>query len=511
MPPRTPPRVHLLRGLLVVLGWLVLTAVVAGWLFLHSERAVVLASHDAVVRPTLGSDVVLHTGPVLPDVRTSSGSRLGVDITLGKTEASSTDVLIERYAYLASQPDAQIRKVGAAVREMAWSAALRGGVLALVPVTVWVLLGRTRRHELWVRLRSPAGLAWVVVAGGLVVLVWQPWSSDDDTVAEQFDWTPLADFVGPSVRLPEEAARLEVRVDATSSGTRRLIASAVDTYAKSKTFYAAAADQAAGLDLRRPEDGESVAILVSDRHDNIGMDQVARAVGDAAGATAVLDAGDDTSTGGSWEAFSLDSLDNAFDGYDKYGVAGNHDHGDFVTGYLADRGWTMLAGETVTGPGGATLIGVDDPRSSGLGSWRDEDGLSFDEVGQRLADATCAQAEADSAPVATVMVHDVDLADAALARGCADLVVGGHLHVQVGPTRVAPDQAVGPGDADSGSGWSYTNGTTGGAAYAFALGSKPRRTAEVTLVTYRDGRPVGLQWVLLETNGVFRVGGYVTL
>ena len=38
-------------------------------------------------------------------------------------------------------------------------------------------------------------------------------------------------------------------------------------------------------------------LLVSDRHDNIGMDQVARAVADAGGATAVFDAGDDTSTG----------------------------------------------------------------------------------------------------------------------------------------------------------------------------------------------------------------------
>jgi hypothetical protein len=57
-------------------------------------------------------------------------------------------------------------------------------------------------------------------------------------------------------------------------------------------------------------------------------------------------------------------------------------------------------------------------------------------------------------------------------------------------------------------GYSFTTGTTGGAAYAIAVGSKPRREASVTLVTYRDGRPAGLQPVVLQTNGIFEVGDY---
>ena len=40
-------------------------------------------------------------------------------------------------------------------------------------------------------------------------------------------------------------------------------------------------------------------------------------------------------------------------------------------------------------------------------------------------------------------------------------------------------------------GYSFTTGTTGGAAYAIAIGTKPRRDATVALVTYREGRPVG--------------------
>jgi hypothetical protein len=177
-------------------------------------------------------------------------------------------------------------------------------------------------------------------------------------------------------------------------------------------------------------------------------------------------------------------------------VAGNHDHGDFVTDYLDGLGWTMLDGEVVEGPGDATLLGVDDPRSSGLGSWRAESGLSFDEVGSRLADAACSSDER----IATILVHDANLADEALERGCADLVLGGHLHVQVGPTRVLGE--------DGRRGYSFTTGTTGGAAYAIAVGSKPRREASVTLVTYRDGRPAGLQPVVLQTNGIFEVGDY---
>jgi len=79
-------------------------------------------------------------------------------------------------------------------------------------------------------------------------------------------------------------------------------------------------------------------------------------------------------------------------------------------------------------------------------------------------------------------------------------VLGGHLHVRVGPERVV--------GANGAVGYRYTTGTTGGAAYAIALGSKPRRDAEVSLVTYRDGRPTGLQPVVLQTNGIFEVGDY---
>jgi hypothetical protein len=487
------------RVLAYVGAWLVCSLAVTAVLFFSSSRSIELASHDAVVRPTMTGAAVLETGPVLPDVRIEGTGLLGVDIRLEKTDAASTDELVRRYGYIAGQPEGQIAKVTDVLEGMLGDAALRGAVAGLVPIAVWLLLGRTRRREVATRIGAPQlliGIGAVVVLG---VAVWQPWTTSGERVADDADWVSLQDFLGPQVPLPDGLEDVEVRGDVTTAQTRRLIESAVDTYDRSKVFYATAAEQAATLDLRQPEDGDTVVAFVSDRHDNIGMDPVARAVADAAGASAVYDGGDDTSTGKSWEAFSLDSVSEAFDGFDRWGVAGNHDQGSFVHTYLAAHDWTMLDGEVVEGPGGTTLLGVDDPRSSGLGSWRDETGLSFAEVEQRLADAAC---DSDQR-ITTMLVHDANLGREALARGCVDLVLGGHLHVRSGPTLVD-----GPGGE---MGYTYTTGTTGGAAYAIAIGSKPRRNADISLVTYRDGRPTGIQWVTLEPNGVFDVGSYVPL
>lgn len=491
-----------LHGLALLGAWAGLAVLAGLTLFLGSSRELTLASHDAVVQPTLSRLVTVRTGPVLPDLRIDSGAPLGVDVTLGKTDASSTEELVDRYAVIASSPEGAQARVREAVVDMATQAALRGAAVGAVPVLVWVLVGSARRRELLRGVPTRRGAVSIAAVSAITLAWWQPWTPDVERVDDSRSWVTLEEFLGDDVPVPEELSGVEVRGDVTTNQTRRLVESAVNTYEKSRGFYADAADEAGALDLRMPEEGETAVVFVSDRHDNIGMDSVARAVGDRVGATAVYDGGDDTSTGSTWEAFSLDSVSAAFEGYDRFGVAGNHDNGDFVADYLAEHGWTMLDGEVVDGPGGSTLLGVADPRSSGLGSWRDETGLSFEEVGARLADVAC-EAAADGEPIGTVLVHDVNLASETLTRGCADLVIGGHLHVEDGPEAITgPDGQVG---------YRYTMGTTGGAAYAFALGSKPRREAQVTLVTYADGRPVGLQGVFLQTNGRWDVGEYVEL
>ncbi len=498
-------RRHTIRGAVgtaYLLAWLGFAIVAALLIFLNSSRATTLASHDAVVRPTLRGDAVVRTGPVLPDLRVDSGTFVGVDITLGKTDADSIEELLQRYAVIGSQPEGVESQIAGTLVDMAKDAALLGAFLGVVPVLLWILVGAERRTELLRGLPTRQGafgaLIVALVVGGSV-WVYDP---DPGLVEEEREWQTIADFLGPAVALPDGLEDVEVRGDVTTRQTRRLIESSLDTYDKSKKFYAEAAEGAAELDLRVPAEDETVVALVSDRHDNIGMDAVARAIADRAGATAVFDAGDDTSTGKAWEAFSLDSVTAAFDDYDRWGVAGNHDNGPFVRDYLADDGWSMLDGEVVDGPGGSTLLGLDDPRSSGLGNWRDETGLSFSEVADRLADVACEYAEGGER-VTTILVHDANLGEPAVERGCAQLVVGGHVHVQVGP-----DPIEGP---EGSIGYSYTNGTTGGAAYAIAIGSKIRRAAQVSLITYAGGRPVGIQSVLLQTNGTFDIEEYVEL
>ncbi|MCH1865906.1 metallophosphoesterase [Nocardioides sp. CFH 31398] len=490
--------------LLLTLLWAVVAVPVAVTAFLGGSREVELASHDVVVSPTHEPWVTVHSGPVLPDVRVPSPQPVGLDVTLGKTEASTTQELVDRYAFIASQPEGQVDILRGVVVDMAVAAGLRGAVAGAVPVLVWLLVGRARRAELLRRSRTPGGL---VVGSGValaVLLVWQPWAGVPQELTDDERWEGLQDFVGDAVTVPDGVAEVEVRADVTTTQTRGLIQGAVDTYEQAQGWYEEARDDAADLadELRQPEDDETVVVLVSDRHDNIGMDPVARAVADAGGATGVYDAGDDTSSGRSWEAFSLDSLDAAFRDHDRWAVTGNHDAGPFVPGYLADKGWDVLDGEVVDGPGGARLLGVPDPRSSGYTPDRSAVGPSFDEVRTDLADQVCALDE-DGERVDTLLVHDANLGNAALARGCVDLVLGGHVHSRIGP------------EAFEGSngerGVRYTTGTTGGAAYSIAVGSKPRREASVTLLTYRDGAAVGLQWVTLQTTGEFSVGEYVDL
>jgi hypothetical protein len=123
------------------------------------------------------------------------------------------------------------------------------------------------------------------------------------------------------------------------------------------------------------------------------------------------------------------------------------------------------------------------------------------EQSARLADVACDQDEDER--IDTLLVHDPASAAATVARGCASLVLSGHLHRQVGPvTRPADGHSV----------TTYTNGTTGGAAYAFALGYTLRRPAQVALVTYdEDGVAVGIQPVTFQASGTVEVGAFTQL
>ena len=497
------------RGQLRLIGaflgaWAVVAVPVAGLVFAASSETTAVAGHEAVVSPTFDGYATLDLGPYLPSLRYPSGRPLGAHVDLGRTSLTSYEALIRRYATIGAQPEGEIAKVSAALRDIAVDSAVTGALAGLAGPGLWFLLGSRRRAELFervtVRRAGFAGLSLTVVA----VVVMQPWNFDDPDLEQEPAWRPLAKEL-PDVPIPEQAEPLEVEAGLFTSGTKRLAESMLDSYGRSVAFYEDLVETVPEIaaQIRTPEEGETVALLVSDRHDNVGMDKVARAIGDAGGATVLLAAGDDTSTGSPWEAFSLDSLDRVFADYDhRFAITGNHDHGEFVGKYFDKLGFTRLDGEQADGPEDIRFFGADDPRSSGLGSWRDETGLSFSEHAERVADQLCEYDE-EGDRIATLLVHDANTGRYALERGCVDLVLGGHVHAQLGPTEFTGENGT--------VGYSYTNGTTGGAAYAVAIGSKLRRDAQVTLVTYRDGRPVGIQPVTVRTVGDFRVSPYIEL
>jgi hypothetical protein len=183
--------------ILAYVGVWLACAVVAGLLlFLTSSRSVVVASHDAVIQPNLSGRAVLETGPVLPDVRVDAPGVVGVDIRLEKTDAASTDELVQRYAFIASEPEGQVAKVSDAVRSIALDAALRGAILGLLPVLVWLLVGPARRRDVAQRVRLPQAMTAVAVVVLLGVGLWQPWASGD-TVESERGWVSLGEFLGP--------------------------------------------------------------------------------------------------------------------------------------------------------------------------------------------------------------------------------------------------------------------------------------------------------------------------
>jgi predicted phosphodiesterase len=508
----TIKRRRLWAGLALGAVWLVVFGAVAAVGFANDSRTVVIGAHTTTVRPTFNGYATLDFGPVLPRFRVASDQPLdlGVYVDVGDTQAASLDDVIQRDAIIASHPDGEVRELKRALLDMAIDHAMRGvgaGCLAvLATVGLWRVIGRRRRaelaevvrRELRERERRPmlvTGASVVVVALAVAAAV-VPGPEPSEPASGPAVWVPLPSLF-PDQSLDPELNRIEVLTGGASRGGVQLIESAVTTYNNSLVFYRNLTEQAAELDdrLRDPEEGDTVALMIADRHDNIGMDSVARAVADAGDASLVIDAGDDTSSGGSWERFSVNSLADAFQGFEVVVVGGNHDYGGAIVDAYEDQGFKVLAGEPETVEG-ITFLGDSDVRASGLVAGRTEFDESDEEQGERLANVAC-----DSGDVSTLVVHGPTAGAATAESGCVDLVLSGHAHRQIGPDTTYSDL----GRPTT----TYTNGTTGGAAYAFALGSALRRPAEVTLITYHDGRPIGLQPVVFTTDGVITVRPWV--
>jgi hypothetical protein len=495
-----------LPGVACVIGCLVLGLVVAVSGFLSDSRPVSVGAHSGRVQPTTDGWATLNLGGLLPAVRIDSGLplSLGVQLDVTATQVASLEEVVRSDAVIASAPEGEIGEVRDTLVSMAVVHLARGAGVALIAGLVltltWRAAGPARRARAGAAVREmvshprellrPAPVATAVVAVVALVGVSLPALADEPRPA--VTWRPLTDLFPEASSVPE-LDRVQIADGAEVRGAATLIQGAIDTYEASLDFYAALADAVPGIAdrLRKPEDGEQVALLVADRHDNIGMDATITAIARAGGAGVLIDAGDDTSSGASWENFSIDSLAEAAEGLDVVAAPGNHDQGDTVADRMEDHDFTVLDSEPVE-VGGIRFLGDADPRSSGYTPNRENGPETVSEQADRLAGIAC-----DDGDVSTLVVHDPNSGLEAAERGCVDLVVSGHLHRQLGPEAVVGDN----GSVAT----TFTNGTTGGAAYAIALGSKLRRPAQMTLLTYRDGVPVGIQPIDITTGGTFDV------
>jgi len=505
----TPARVLPWAGLLAVfLG--VATAV--GLLgFFADSRPVTIGAHATEVSPTVDSHVTLDLGPVLPRLRVATDIPfgIGVKVDVQATDAADFDDLLARDALIASQPDGEIRRLHDVIIDMAADNAIAGaawGTLAvLLTVVAWRVVGRVRRAELARILHSrprPVELRGLVVLLAMAIAVAALLVPDRlrGTDVAPARWEPLRELL-PQMRLDPRLDRVEAASGFATAGGIGLIRTGVETYNRAQQLYDGlrAAIPDAVYRVRKPEAGEKLALLLSDRHDNIGMDPVIAELADRTGVALVIDAGDDSSSGQRWEAFTINSLAEHFKHYKVVAVAGNHDAGGYIEDTMRNRGFTVLDSKPVEVEG-IRFLGDSDPTSTGLGSADRPGKETVAEQSERLADVACGQTGDDQ--IGTLVTHDPMSGADTAARGCASLVLSGHLHRQVGPDTRA---------ADGGAVTSYTNGTTGGAAYAFALGYTLRRPAEVTLVTYSGGTAVGLQPVLFQPSGHVEVGAYVPI
>ncbi len=476
--------------------------------FVHSERSIVIGAHDATVQPNFDGYARLQFGPLIPQMRLPAEAPLGmgVDIRLGDSEVTELNQLIARDAVIASQPQGEIAAVRSTIVSMLADAAMRGigsALLAvLIAVLAWAAIGQPRRRVIWAAARSPrrpqvlGAAAVAVTTVGALALVAAPDRPRPDTAA----WVPIG-TVFPQLPSDPVLDKVEVIQGASTAGSKALVEGALETYQTSVAFYGKLTETARTAVVRTPEDGQTTALVVTDRHDNIGMDPVARVIAERAEATMLIDLGDDTSNGASWETFSINSLAREFRDYDVVAVAGNHDTGNTVPDQMRDKGFTVLDGEPVT-VGGVRFLGASDPRSSGLTAGyfgnAEANAESIRRQDEELTSTAC-----EAGDVSVVAVHSPSSGKRAAASGCVDLVLSGHLHRQVGPTTTE--------GANGRSTTTLTTASTGGAVYAFALGSKLRRTAQVTIVTFEEGRPVGLQPVNFEPGGIVDVDDFVPL
>jgi len=451
-----------------------------------------VAAHKVTISPNLSGFVTAQNS--LADVRADSPLMrpFGLDITVGNNQIASGETVGDNLetawqvaTEIASQPSGEAAKIREVV---ARQAKIAGGVGFAAGLGAGYFAYRRRNY-------AP-------MVGGALLLNAAVGATGTYQPAEQPDappWAQASSIVSiPGVAIPDG---LEIRNNLYAGSLAKLTNGGTQSHESSKT---ASSSYLENLELvadhiRRPKEGESTILVISDRHDNISIDPILHRTGELAEAKYMISLGDETSSGGSWEEFSVRSLAETFKDYTGYAISGNHDHGPLgVRDYLEKRGFMVPNGE-VQEFGPTTVVGMDDPRQSDFTPIRNQPGISTEDAVRQLSDLACGEQRPN-----IVLVPVAYMGREILEKGCADLVMSGDTHTYSPPQEVEAD--------NGGIGYEVTVGTSGGAAYAMAAGSKPRREANVVIVTIGpDGVPRGIQGVDFTTTKLVIIRKYKSI
>lgn len=476
--------------------------------FDHSTAHTEIAAAETSVSPNLGDDHITFHGGILPDIRIPSElpAGAGLDITFGNSTIPSGGMasdngkrLLAAVTAVAAQPSGEEDKVRGLLMHQLLEAGEVGAGAMLIPIGAYVGLGERRRKELLEK-RGVVGTMGLIgilaVTSGSSV---QPQATDLPVA----HWVPIS-RVFPELSSFPELQKVEIRDSAVVGIAANLAQGAFVKYEQSKVFYDALEQTVRDASelFHQPEEGQTVALLISDRHDNIGMDPVLAATAESGGASIVIDAGDDTSSGQAWETFSLRSLVTSFKGYDVWAIGGNHDNDggdDYVIHYLKQRGAITPNGKVQSIDGMAVLM-ANDPRRSDYTPERAEGDISFGDAAEEVRELACASDKR----VNLIVVHDKNMGRTALEDGCADVVVAGHTHVYADPVYTT--------GANGDTGVTINNGTSGGAFFSISFGTDLRHEASAVLLTFdEDKRLIGSQHIKYTTKGEAEIDPYIPI
>lgn len=175
------------------------------------------------------------------------------------------------------------------------------------------------------------------------------------------------------------------------------------------------------------ERGAITAVMSTDLHCNLDVINFTGVLDRISGATIHMDDGDLTMTGSEPEQFCVDALSKAVpSSMSRVATVGNHDS-DSTAARLRGQGWTVTDG-TVKNVGGLRILGDEDPDRTTATGTASRDGRTAEQVGASLAATSCAKA------TDVVLIHQPATFGPLTSKGCAPLLLAGHVHSEKGMT-----------------------------------------------------------------------------